>query len=267
MTDIAWNVDLPDPVVAVAGDWHGNTAWIQKALGAFRRADPLVTTVLHLGDLWTSPPVLRTIDSYAQRFGFERVLLTAGNHELWNKVTPALDAAGGLPARLSKFVWALPRPYRFTIGGREILSLGGAASIDRAWRVAGVEWWPDEAITDAMVDEAVAGGSADVMLVHETPDRTPVQVIQSILSTNPLGFPAFARYESGLSRRQVDRVWGAVRPRLLMHGHMHLPGAGTTPDGRRVVSFGMDGQPRNLALLDLSTLELTDVSVARSRAR
>lgn len=259
--------DLPDPVVAVAGDWHGDLSWMQKALGAIRRADPLVSTVLHLGDLWTSPSVLRTIDSCARRLGFERVLLTAGNHELWHELTPALDAAGGMPARLSTFVWVLPRPYRFTIGGREVLSLGGAASIDRAWRKAGVEWWPDEAITDAMVDEAVAGGSADVMLTHETPDRTPVGVIQRILSTNPLGFPAFARSESGLSRRQVDRVWEAVRPELLMHGHMHAPGAGVTPDGRRVVSFGMNGQPQNLALLDMVTLRLTDVSVARRPSR
>lgn len=32
-----------------------------------------------------------------------------------------------------------------TVGGCETLSLGGASSVDRAWRTEGRDWWPEEA--------------------------------------------------------------------------------------------------------------------------
>ena len=58
------------------------------------------------------------------------------------------DAHPGQAIRVSEVTWLLPRPARLRIGGRKILSLGGAASVDREWRVPGVSWWPDEVITD-----------------------------------------------------------------------------------------------------------------------
>ena len=42
------------------------------------------------------------------------------------------------------------------------------------------------------------------MLTHETPDATPVQVVQRILAVNPLGFPAQARRERVKSRGVVS---------------------------------------------------------------
>lgn len=71
-----------------------------------------------------------------------------------------------------------------------------------------------------------------------------------------MGFPEGALIESAASRARVSQVWDIVRPSLLMHGHMHAPGDGITDDGRRVVSFGCDGQQGNLAFLDLRTLTL-----------
>jgi len=108
-----------------------------------------------------------------------------------------------------------------------------------------------------MVEAAIAGGPADLMLTHETPDATPVQVVQRILAVNPLGFPAQARRESEASRLQVQKVWDATRPKLLVHGHIHAAGDGTTDDGRRVLSLGCNGQRGNVRIVHLRTWRTT----------
>jgi Icc-related predicted phosphoesterase len=62
------------------------------------------------------------------------------------------------------------------------------------------------------------------------------------------------RGDSAESRIRVGRVWDAVRPTVLLHGHIHEPGGGVAADGRRVISLGRDGQPGNIAFLSLDTL-------------
>lgn len=256
---------VPETTVALAGDWHGRVHWIGTAIPALHHAAPEVRTILHVGDLWPDEKTLVTIDHHAALAGIDRVLLTTGNHEPWGDITPALAAAEGAPARLSETVFVLPRPYRFEIGGRTFLSLGGATSIDRRDGVQGLDWWEDESIGDDMVNVAIAGGRTDIMLTHESPASTPVKAVRRILDLNPERMPRSDLAIAAASRQQVERVWNAVRPTILVHGHIHAPGAGTTVDGRRVVSLGCDGQPGNLELLDLATLELTTVAVPRRR--
>lgn len=258
---IAGRLHLDDAVVAVAGDWHGNYAWTKKAIAAIAAADPAVTTILHAGDFWPSRDYLALVDAACQRAGIERVLVTGGNHEPWGELQPLLDAAGGAPVQLSDVVHFLPRPYRFTIAGAEILSLGGAASVDRLWRVPGKEWWQEEQITDQMVQDAIAGGTADVMITHETPEGSPVSSVAGILRGNPLGFPEETLAESADSRQRVGTVWDALRPHTLFHGHMHAPGAARTSDGRRVISLGCDDQAQNVVLWDVLTDDIDDVTI------
>ena len=198
------------------------------------------------------------------------VYVTLGNHEPYSRRFTTVDGrtgtlseliASGLPAQLSEHVTVLPRPYRFGVGGREVLSLGGAASVDRQWRTEGHDWWPDEQVTDVMVDRAIAGGPADLMIVHESPADTPVRAVRDVLSSNPHGFPTAALAYSAASRAQLQRAWDGVHPELLIHGHMHVAGGGTTEDGRRVMALDRDTMSWNLALLDLATLTAEPVHV------
>lgn len=156
---------LPDPRVWVCGDWHGNVGWLQTVLPAMHRLDRGVATILHAGDWWMEPD---SVDYWCERVGIERVLVTLGNHEPYDQCVPLLAAYPGEAVRISKVVWLLPRPWRFEVFGREFLSLGGAASVDRRWRTEGKDWWPDERITDEQV-LAASVGSADVMITHESP--------------------------------------------------------------------------------------------------
>lgn len=244
---------LPDQRVAVCGDWHGNLGWLRLLTRALPDLAHDMTTIFQLGDWWMDP--LETDALFAEA-GIERVFVTPGNHEPWDQISPLLAEHPGAAVRVSDVTWILPRPARLTIGGRTVLSLGGAVSVDRLWRVEGRSWWRDEAITDEHVTAAIAGGPADIMLTHESPADTPVRAVRDLLRTNPFGFPAETLAESAMSRARVSEVWDATRPALLMHGHMHAPGGGVTDDGRRVVSLGCDDQPDNLAFLDMNTLTL-----------
>lgn len=260
--EFAEEISLPDQRVAVVGDLHGHFRWLDIIARAVRTLAPDVTTMLQLGDWWMDPD---TSDEALDGTSVERIYVTLGNHEPWDQITPLLDARPGEAVRVSKITWLLPRPARLTIGGRSVLSLGGAASVDKAWRQEGVSWWPDEEITREHVAAAIAGGPADLMLTHESPARTPVRAVQEILRTNPMGFPDDARADSATSRARVAMVWNIVRPELLIHGHMHAPGGGQTEDGRRVASLGQDGQQGNLGFLDMQTLRIETPTLRQIR--
>ncbi|WP_101845311.1 metallophosphoesterase [Zhihengliuella sp. ISTPL4] len=253
------SITLPDQRVAVCGDWHGNIGWARTIARVLPYLASDVTTLLHLGDWWMPEA---EIDEVFAETDIDRILVTLGNHEPWDQIGPLLDEHPGQAVRVSKLTWFLPRPARLTIGGRRVLSLGGAASVDRQSRIEGLTWWPDEAITDDHVAAAIAGGPADLMLTHEGPAGTPVRPVREILRTNPHRFPAAALEASAASRARVAEVWNAVRPELLAHGHMHVPGGGRTDDGRRIASLGRDGQEGNLGILDMATLKMATPSLA-----
>lgn len=260
------HLTLPDERVAVCGDWHGNLAWVRTLARALPLLAPDVTTILQLGDWWMNPS---DQDDAFTDSNIDTVLVTLGNHEPWDRVTPLLDANPGSSVRVSAMTWLLSRPAYLTIGGRRVLSLGGATSVDKAWRKPGVSWWPDEDITDAHVKAAIMGAAndepADLMLTHETPDRTPVNAVRAILRENPMGFPNSALLDSLNSRSRVGKAWAMNHPELLIHGHMHAPGGGQTDDGRRVASMGQDNQQGNLGILDMRTLRMETPSLRQIR--
>lgn len=260
--EYADRIALDDERVAVCGDWHGNVGWARTLARIIPALAPDVTTIFQLGDWWMPPD---TVDEIFAETNIDRIYVTLGNHEPWPEITPLFDERPGVAVRVSTTTWLLARPARLVIGGRSVLSLGGAASVDRLWRINGAGWWPDEVITDEHVAAAIAEGSADLMLTHETPARTPVRAVREVLRTNPMGFPDETLAESKRSRARVAQVWDAVRPELLIHGHMHVAGGGVTEDGRRVASLGRDTQEGSLAFLNLRTLRLETPSLHQMR--
>lgn len=259
--ETASTFDLPDERVAVCGDWHGDAAWLSAAANAISRIAPDVSTILQAGDWWMDLP---RSDKIMRASGIERVLVTLGNHEPWTEITKVQDAHPGEAVRVSESTWILPRPCRFTVAGRSFLSLGGATSVDRYWRRAS-DWDAAETITDEHVRAARQGGEADVMISHETPAGTPVEVVRRILRSNPHNFPQASLVESAASRVRLAQVWDAVRPKLLLNGHMHAPGAGVKEDGRRVVSLGCNGQEGSIAILNVADLSVEMLSLRAIR--
>ena len=245
--------------IALAGDWHGNVDWVQRAIPLLHRFAPDVTQILHVGDFGYWPGrerkgFLAAVDYWAKTAGITSILVTPGNHEHWDRLNTLFAASPNEPVPISDVVTMLPRGYRFTLSGRTFMSFGGAASVDFEYRIPGDSWFKTEIPTDEDVARAIAAGPVDVLITHETVDGG-TRASQRALDSNPLNWSTEALDYSALSRGRVTRVWDALRPKLLVHGHMHAPDFITLPDGRRVISLGCDRQERNMAILDLRTLE------------
>src|SRR5699024_10290227 len=149
--EVRAGLDLADRRVAVSGDWHGNVAWIRLVARATEALAPDVRTILQLGDWWADDP---EVDMVLAECGIERVLVTLGDHEDYVFLREPLAEHPNSAIRVTPRQWVLSRPFRFTIGGRRFLSLGGASSIDKLYRTEGHSWWPDELITDGQVEAA-----------------------------------------------------------------------------------------------------------------
>lgn len=249
---------LPDDRVWICGDWHGNTQWLQRAVPAMRRFDPSIRTILHLGDWWMDP---EPVDYWCRQAGITRVLVTLGNHEPYDLYGPLQAQHPGRAIRISTTTWLLPRPWKFEIGGRTFVSLGGAASVDKQLRTEGKDWWPEEVIRESHVEQA-SRWTADFMVTHESPATTPVEVGQSMLARGDDIYSSEALAASAASRSQVDRVWSAVDPDFLFHGHMHIYGVGRSEGDRSVYSLGKDGDEGNILRLDLRHAEIVVPSKA-----
>lgn len=266
--ETAHRLDIPDERVWVVGDLHGNARWAQVLLPAMRRFDPSVRTILQIGDYGFSHSEsgMHTIDYWARRAGIDRVLVTLGNHEYWSQIAPAQSAYPGQSIRVSDVVWLLPRPARLTIADREVLSLGGASSVDKAFRTLGKDWFEDELITEEMETAAVVGGPADLFLTHESPARA-VPGVQEILARNPHDFPAEALALSAAQRARIQRVSDAVFPLLHFHGHMHVFGDTKLEDGRRIISLDRDTFAGNAGILNMDSLHFEPLSLLSIRGK
>jgi hypothetical protein len=252
-------------VVAVAGDWHGNRVFAVQQLHALGERG--VRTVLHAGDfgIWpgrSGKAFLRAVDAACSRAGVEQMLVTPGNHEDWGRLTQlwANPKRSGLPLDLGEHVAVLPRGYRWSMGGRTFVSLGGAPSVDRELRTEGRDWWPEEMIEPDHVAQAAAGGTVDVMITHDSAD-TPYSTprVKGIVQTNPMGWSDAARDYARLGRARITEAVLAIGPRLLVHGHYHVDDETVvTLPGRTyataIWSLGCDGMAGNVRLLDLGSL-------------
>ena len=242
--------------VCVAGDWHTNANWAERAIPLIGRAG--IRTILHVGDfgIWSDArgrKFLTAIDSWCEHAGVERILVTPGNHEDWEWLDSDFAAMPGVPVPLSATVQVLPRAFRFTLADRSLLSFGGAASIDFELRTKDLDWFSSEIATDGDVCRAIAGGPVEILLTHETVNGGTAASERQI-SRNPMRWSTEALDYSASSRERTTRVWGALAPELLLHGHMHVADEITLDDGRRVISMGRDGQHRNLGVLNLEDL-------------
>ena len=203
-------------VVAMIGDWHGNTPW---ALGVLEQiADRRISFGVHLGDfgIWPGPQGKRYLDLVEDRCAELGIVLyvVPGNHEDYSQINAGkTDELGRRVFR--PHLLGLPRGFRWNWHGRTWVALGGAISIDRVERVPGRSYWPEEAITEAEAEKVMADGIADVMVTHDCPSG-----VVHTFGEQPQRWLADIR-KTEEHRELLQRVTDVVQPSYLMHGHLH----------------------------------------------
>ncbi|MDR1470551.1 MAG: metallophosphoesterase [Spirochaetaceae bacterium] len=103
------------------------------------------------------------------------VLCLFGNHENYDAITACEKVDIGIGREVYKVlenVYYLPRGFIYTIDGLSMLCLGGALSIDKAYRTEHKSWWKDEYWSEAEEEDCfrrVSGQHVDYVVSHTGP--------------------------------------------------------------------------------------------------
>ncbi|MDR1216100.1 MAG: metallophosphoesterase [Treponema sp.] len=117
------------------------------------------------------------------------VLCVVGNHEpiLGRTDIPEVDMGlGETVYQISPLVSYLKRGKVYTIDGWRFLVLGGALSVDRAYRTPGKSWWAGEYWSEQEKDDVFAllerEHSFDFVLSHTGPERINALACRDIMA-------------------------------------------------------------------------------------
>ena len=94
-----------------------------------------------------------------------------------------------------------------------IFYLGGASSIDAAWRTQGLDWWEDEELSYDELQKAIdlyETSKPRVMLTHECPEDV-------------IGYMAgwYKQEYRSRTRDALGSMWSIHKPELWVFGHWH----------------------------------------------
>lgn len=166
--------------------------------------------------------------------------------------------------KIREGVWHIPRGTVWKWDGVSFLGLGGAFSIDRAWRKVGSSFWFEEMISDNEADRAVRnvksllGGKVDIMLTHDVPLMFPMHDIMHYQGRDARKIP-----ESEGPRKLLQHVVDEVQPDYLYHGHWHVDHRTHWQNGDREISVvGLncdDSGQDSFTILDLTALTPSDI--------
>lgn len=122
--------------------------------------------------------------------------------------------------------------------GNKMMFVGGAFSIDRAWRNEGYDWWADEELTHAelysMIDLYLEF-KPDIMVTHDCPSS-----VADIIFADDMRYGKF----NSRTGSALESMFANHKPKTWLFGHWHLS-KNQTIDGTNFI-----------CLAELETLQL-----------
>lgn len=223
----------------LAGDWHGSVDQARWVLDLAIRCR--VNRVFQLGDFgaWEHTPAgvvyLDRLNELYETAGVTLYWLD-GNHDKWSLVMERYgenrDGEGFVIQRPA--IRYSPRGHRFTWDRVTFLTMGGAYSVDKQWRLereqverrrrldnhhrngatfidsAETLWFPEEELTEAQVTTAVINADpVDILLTHDKP-----------LASNPR-WNRKDLLECLPNQTLIQYIVARLVPKLVVHGHLH----------------------------------------------
>lgn len=267
------------PAVFV-GDTHGKPAHIARGIATAAKFG--VETIIQVGDFNTYTPqqlaiIENAIDSaYARSDTCDparvRVLFVDGNHENFNVLYREVRAHDENPYRfdnaraedepygtvyLSPRVVYMRRGSVRRVGNAIIGFFGGAVTVGRANCAPGVNWFPEEAITDTDFANAMRlmDSGIDVLVSHDT-TREGLAVFeeQYLGSRYTSATRSDAWADSDVNTAYISALVRATYPHIHVHGHYHKPVQFALPQlGVNNICLARDYQAGSLAVVDATT--------------
>lgn len=255
--------------IGFLGDTHGTSHVVTDALDNFKLEG--ITHVVQVGDFgfWPGKPgqqFLAVVNTHLAK-NEQTLFVTPGNHEDYAFLKHLNTREDGWQ-EAREHILVAPRGHRWEWDGVSFVSLGGAPSVDRAWRLdfqrkqGSPVWWKEEDITREDMDRTMEGGYADVMVAHDAPFGVPT--VERNISGNPFNFTEEDLRYGYEGRCKMREVVDVVRPKLFFHGHYHFKVDDKleifnedtgVDDVTRILGLGADGSADSWGILDLSNLK------------
>lgn len=191
--------------VALLGDIHGDTVFLDYALDAAKNAG--AELVIQLGDFGFTftDSFLSQLQEVTDKHGIP-LLAIRGNHD---------DPWWFRKHQRTGMVHLIPDGFVTTIGEKRVAFLGGAVSIDRDFREENVSWWKEERVSPHIVNAWLYDDvKADVLISHDSPvlpDNLPGLAL-------PPGILRDCEEDRHLVRVAVE----TLEPDVVYHGHYHI---------------------------------------------
>lgn len=168
-------------MIFVTGDTHGSldihklntTSFYQKELSK----QDYVVILGDFGLLWNNSGEDKYWLDWLNKKNFT-TLFVDGNHENFDLLNSfEIDTwCGGKVHKIRDSIIHLMRGQVFSIDGYKIFTMGGAASIDKAYRKVGLTWWKDEIpsqdeMSEGLENLALSNWKVDFVFTHTTSNR------------------------------------------------------------------------------------------------
>lgn len=199
----------------ILGDLHGDLGWCRQVVRSAAKAG--IKQIFQVGDAgfsWPGRNKYKTdarVSHLLQEYGMTMVFIV-GNHDNHAELELLRAGPDGL-APLRQNVFLLPRGGRTEYAGLTIGGLGGAFSVDRAWRTEGKDWWAQEEVQLQDVEKLVAEGPIDILLAHDVPSFVEMR--------SELDLSRDDEAQADVSRQLLTRAVMATKPRHIFSGHWH----------------------------------------------
>lgn len=246
---------MHDPYrILVVGDLHGDPQSLQYIFETAHQLD--VQAIVQIGDygFWEHHPAGGAfLDLTAEGVQISGIpfLWLDGNHESHTLLRSKYGPGGPEHCPTWEGFWEirtgvyyLPRGVRWSWNGHRFMALGGAYSIDKAWRLAQTardgapRWWPEEELTDAEVEAAINQREEfiDVLFTHDKPFAATVPWDKGII---PATLP---------NQHRIQKVVDALKPLWVVHGHLHYHYQDHIPGGPTVIGLNCNLNDRPTVL-------------------
>ena len=208
--------------IIVCGDIHGYWRYLNTLIN---KKKP--TLILQCGDWGFFPHHARKaftkngvrysgFDPWGVKAHNTKVIFCPGNHDCWWDLQLWDDLE--LPEMYHNVFYA-KRGTTYTLpDGRVVLFMGGAASIDKASRTIGIDWWPEEmiSISELYKLEERELENVDIIISHTCP-----QEFNPLLNPKkPYNGWEYKFHDS--SQEVLSELLYMYKPSLWYFGHFHV---------------------------------------------
>jgi hypothetical protein len=98
----------------------------------------------------------------------------------------------------------------------DVMFVGGALSVDRKWRTEGLDWWPDEELSIAELDQLIdvyADAKPRIMVTHDCPQLLEKTMVEASGRDKSI--------EPSRTRQAFSVMFDHHRPQHWVFGHWH----------------------------------------------